>query len=96
MIVYRCDISGRELTLEQVERCGQVKTEYQQEQNLPPMLFSFICGNDFLFHPDYESVIAQYWEDKKKIVEELMANWENRVKNHKKAFFKGYRQLKVV
>jgi len=100
MIIYRCDISGRDLTLEEVQECEHLKLEYAQTQGwaveghavINHTAYNSVCDNSFYFHPDYAGTMPDYWDDKKAVLIELSQNWASRIMNHRKSFFKSKRK----
>jgi len=87
MQVYRCDVSGRDLTWEDVQKCEAKKLEYSTEKALTTFQYELICQQAFHCHPDYLDLLDSYWDDKQKVVEELNQNWASRITNHRKSFF---------
>lgn len=100
MIVYRCDISGRDLMLEDVQAANRLKLEYakskgwfvDQQGFVNAMAYNQVCDSDFTFHPDYHSMMFEYWDSKLSVIEELSQTWASRIQNHRKAFFRPQRK----
>lgn len=97
MIKYLCDVTGRELTPEQVGHCQQTAQAFAQKYKLAAADFSAICTE--FFHPDTEKWMEEYWTEKAKVLADIREQGAARLTNHRKEFFKAKRHappLKVA
>lgn len=94
MIVYRCDVTGKDLDLERAFQCDLAKQQFSKEH--PNEAFG--VDPQFYWKPEYDELLVEYFIDRANVIAEQRDLMNRTLTNHRKNFFKEARkgQLKAV